>query len=63
MPDGLHPTHRTRFSDSSLFDEICVLCGATDHVPGGWGELANPCNASEEKRIAYDLQKARGEWE
>lgn len=22
--------HRTRLSDSSVFDEICTLCGATD---------------------------------
>ena len=22
--------HRTRFSDSSIYDEVCVLCGATD---------------------------------
>lgn len=25
-----HPTHITRLSDSSFYDEICVLCGATD---------------------------------
>lgn len=25
-----HPTHDTRFSDSSLYDEKCVNCGATD---------------------------------
>lgn len=27
-PDSLG--HRTRFSDSSLYDEVCVTCGATD---------------------------------
>lgn len=25
-----HPTHKTRISDASTFDEICVHCGATD---------------------------------
>lgn len=38
-----HPSHKTRFSDASTFDEICVNCGATDEVPGGWGALAKPC--------------------
>lgn len=27
-------THVTRYSDSSFFDEICVLCGTTDERPG-----------------------------
>jgi hypothetical protein len=41
---GKHPSHRTRVSfDASTYDEVCVNCGATDKVPGGWGELANPC--------------------
>ena len=45
---GPHPSHITRFSDASTFDEICINCGATDEVPGGWGQLAFPCpNASE----------------
>lgn len=25
-----HSSHKTRISDSSLFDEICIYCGATD---------------------------------
>lgn len=41
--DSLHPSHVTRMSDASTFDEICVNCGATDQAPGGWGELAKPC--------------------
>ena len=42
--NGPHPSHETRISfDSSLYDEICVHCGATDLVPGGWGKLAAPC--------------------
>ena len=41
---GAHPSHQTRFSfDASTYDEICVNCGATDQVPGGWGDLAKPC--------------------
>ena len=38
-----HPSHKTRFSDSSLYDEVCIHCGATDLTPGGWGKLAEPC--------------------
>lgn len=41
--DRKHPSHVTRFSDSSLYDEVCINCGATDNVPGEWGELAKPC--------------------
>lgn len=42
---GLHPSHVTRMSwDASSYDEICVNCGATDQVPGGWGKLAEPCS-------------------
>ncbi len=37
------PSHKTRYSDSSMYDEVCVNCGATDLVPGGWGKLADPC--------------------
>lgn len=36
---GLHPSHVTRYSDSSLYDEVCVNCGATDRG----GKLAEPC--------------------
>lgn len=40
-----HPSHETRFSfDASTYDEICVKCGARDHL-GGWGKLAEPCPA------------------
>lgn len=38
-----HPSHVTRFSDSSFYDEICVNCGAHDNAPGGWGDLAREC--------------------
>ena len=44
MITGPHPSHVLRFSmDASSYDEICVNCGATDQVPGGWGQLAFPC--------------------
>jgi len=26
----VHPSHKTRYSDSSLYDEVCVACGAND---------------------------------
>lgn len=41
---GLHPSHVTRISmDASSYDQICINCGATDQVLGGWGKLAEPC--------------------
>lgn len=40
---NVHPSHVTRISDASSFDEICIYCGATDQAPGGWGDLAYPC--------------------
>lgn len=39
--------HKTRFSDSSFYDEKCIYCGATDCVPGGMGELAYRCPESD----------------
>lgn len=55
IKDELHPSHVTRISDASSFDEICINCGATDNPlgvrgSGKWGELAKPCpKASETK--------------
>lgn len=43
-PSLIHPDdkgHRTRFSDASTYDEICVLCGATDRR--GDNRLDKPC--------------------
>jgi hypothetical protein len=55
--DSLHPSHRTRISlDASSYDEICVLCGATDSITS-WGTLVNECTGTDEARAAYD--KAR----
>ncbi len=41
--DVKHPSHDTRSSDASTYDEVCKKCGATDKVPGGWGRLALLC--------------------
>lgn len=41
--DRCHPSHKTRSSDASTFDEICVNCGARDIAGGGWGNLRFPC--------------------
>lgn len=38
-----HPSHHTRSSDASSFDEVCVNCNNTDIAGGGWGKLADPC--------------------
>jgi len=38
-----HPSHVTRISDASSFDEICINCGSTDVAGGGWGALGQPC--------------------
>lgn len=46
---GKHPSHDTRFSMSSLYDEVCVNCGATDLTGGGWGKLAEPCPKAKKK--------------
>jgi len=44
---GCHPSHTTRSSDASSFDEVCTKCGATDIAGGGWGKLAEPCPSSQ----------------
>ena len=40
--DGKHPSHTTRSSDASSFDEVCIGCGAKDISGAGWGDLAKP---------------------
>jgi hypothetical protein len=45
-----HPTHNTRYSDSSHYDERCILCGATD-APGSNG-LYLPCREYRAEEIA-----------
>ena len=49
----MDPTHKTRFSDASSFDEVCVKCGATDIAGGGWGQLAQPCPKADSKDEPY----------
>lgn len=44
ITEGCHPSHKTRSSDASSYDEICETCGATDGL-GTWGELSKPCKA------------------
>lgn len=50
--DRLHPSHVTRMSDSSIFDEICINCGNADST-STWGRLAYPCpNEPDQHRVA-----------
>ena len=47
-PDVVHVSHtHLRESDASSFDTVCRGCGATNQVPGGWGELRFPCPANK----------------
>lgn len=60
----MHPSHRTRYSDSSLYDEVCVLCGATDsphHRVNGIQALKAPCSAPDEERKEYDEGRSKVE--
>jgi len=53
--DKLHPSHVTRISDASSYDEICVNCGRTDSM-GSWGRLVYLCPFEpEEHRIARSI--------
>jgi hypothetical protein len=40
-------THRTRYSDSSLYDEVCTVCGARDWTMGEDEIGDRPCTARE----------------
>lgn len=52
---SLHPSHVIRISDASTYDSVCINCGETDQVPGGWGELKFPCNKPiENGGITFD---------
>ncbi len=56
---GLHPSHKTRVSfDASSYDEICIYCGATDKVIGGWGQLAYPCPSNPKEYAAEQYAQA-----
>ena len=57
--DRLHPSHVTRISDASSFDEICMNCGHTDS-PATWGRLAYLCpNEPQEHKVARLLDASR----
>ena len=43
-------SHKTRISDASSYDEICVRCGTTDIAGAGWGGLAMPCPGSPDPK-------------
>jgi cytochrome c5 len=42
-------THKTRVSDSSLYDEICTVCGARDWTMGPDEIGDRPCSQSQSK--------------
>jgi len=56
---GIHPSHETRISDASTFDEICVKCGRTDEVPGGWGHLGEQCPMENDKEKRWEIPSKR----
>lgn len=49
-----HPSHVTRFSDSSFYDEVCVLCGATDAI--GSHALEKPCPIGRNLMQSHGLE-------
>jgi hypothetical protein len=53
---NVHPSHVTRFSDASTFDEICTKCGATDRVRGGmlWAPCPHDARDSEPHTVSTD---------
>lgn len=57
--DKKHPSHITRSSDSSMYDEKCINCGATDIAGGGWGELALPCKSGNNKKVKRKQDNGR----
>lgn len=40
-----YATHRTRTSDSSIFDEVCLDCGAQEYAIGRDELCERPCGA------------------
>jgi hypothetical protein len=46
LPNKCHPSHKTRASDASSFDEVCIKCGARDSL-GSWGDLRFPCKGKQ----------------
>ncbi len=58
----VHPSHKTRFSDSSLYDEICMLCGHTDSDREGRLKLPCPQARPEEKSSVPDVQSNKSNY-
>lgn len=50
-----HPSHKTRFSDSSLYDEVCVYCGATDGA--GDNRLREGCPQAPAPEPSADYER------
>lgn len=46
-----HASHRTRFSDSSQYDEICKACGGTD--TRGSTTLDEPCAKADATALPW----------
>lgn len=53
-----HKTHKTRYSDSSLYDEKCELCGATDSSSDN--RLEKPCPNRVKMSKDYNHQDRLG---
>lgn len=51
----VHPSHITRISDASTFDEICDACGATD--TRGSDLLSKPCSGSRSSKPIPECKK------
>lgn len=57
-PDIRHPSHDTRISDASTYDEVCVNCGAHDITGGGWGFLRAPCEEVKQMEKVAQMENA-----
>src|SRR6266404_7203653 len=54
-------THKTRYSDSSLYDEVCTVCGARDFSIGP-DEIGNaPCPGHTRRVATSDWPKSTQE--
>lgn len=51
--------HRTRYSDASTFDEVCIYCGMTDAVPGKGPVDLYECPATPEHKDLVDAGKEK----
>lgn len=51
-----YATHKTRYSDSSLYDEVCTVCGARD-LYGDMTDLDRTCPGYSEDERPDDHDK------